>query len=51
MDAYASRRRYRAVFLSDTHLGARNCQAERLLAFLAGLECEALYLVGDIVDG
>ena len=51
MDAYASRRRYRAVFISDLHLGARGCQAERLSAFLAGLECDALYLVGDIVDG
>ena len=51
MDAYAARRSYRAVFISDIHLGARGCQAERLLAFLEGLDCATLYLVGDIVDG
>ncbi len=45
------RRRYRAVFLSDVHLGSRGCQAELLLDFLREVECEQLYLVGDIVDG
>ena len=45
------RRRYRSVFISDVHLGARACRAEALLAFLDGLECERLYLLGDIVDG
>lgn len=47
----AATRRHGAVFISDVHLGARACQAERLLAFLAGLQCERLYLVGDMVDG
>ena len=51
MDAYAYRRRYRAVFISDLHLGARGCQAELLLDFLQTVECEQLYLVGDVVDG
>ena len=51
MDAYAFRRRYRAVFISDLHLGARGCQAELLLDFLQTVECEQLYLVGDVVDG
>ncbi len=46
-----TRRRYRSVFISDVHLGARACRAEALLAFLEGLECERLYLLGDIVDG
>ena len=45
------RRRYRSVFLSDVHLGARACRAEALLAFLDATECERLYLLGDIVDG
>ena len=45
------RRRYRSVFISDVHLGARACRAEALLAFLDGIECERLYLLGDIVDG
>ena len=51
MDACASPRRYRAVFVSDLHLGAPACQAGRLLEFLRGAECDTLYLVGDIVDG
>ena len=44
-------RRYRSVFLSDIHLGARACRADALLAFLEGIDCERLYLLGDIVDG
>jgi UDP-2,3-diacylglucosamine pyrophosphatase LpxH len=42
---------YRTVFISDVHLGAKTCQAERLVAFLRDLEADAIYLVGDIVDG
>ena len=45
------RRRYRSVFISDVHLGTRACRAEALLAFLDGIACERLYLLGDIVDG
>ena len=44
-------RRYRTVFLSDIHLGTRGCQAAILLDFIRGMECESLYLVGDIIDG
>lgn len=40
----------RAIFLSDVHLGTRNCQADKLLAFLREHEAKYLYLVGDIVD-
>ncbi|MDW8478581.1 MAG: UDP-2,3-diacylglucosamine diphosphatase [Xanthomonadales bacterium] len=40
----------RSVFLSDLHLGSPDCQAEYLVDFLARVECERLYLVGDIVD-
>ena len=42
---------YRTVFISDVHLGAKTCQADRLLAFLRDLEADVIYLVGDIVDG
>jgi len=42
--------KYRATFISDTHLGFRGCQAASLLAFLESLETESLYLVGDIID-
>jgi UDP-2,3-diacylglucosamine pyrophosphatase LpxH len=41
----------RAAFISDTHLGTAGCNAEMLLDFLKSVECETLYLVGDIVDG
>jgi UDP-2,3-diacylglucosamine pyrophosphatase LpxH len=44
-------RRYRAVFLSDTHLGTRGCRADFLADFLRALSCDRLYLVGDIIDG
>lgn len=44
-------RRYRTVFVSDVHLGTRGCQAEMLLDFIRHIECDTLYLVGDIVDG
>lgn len=42
--------RQRAVFISDVHLGSRHCHAAELAAFLRGLSCDRLYLVGDIVD-
>lgn len=44
------RNHYRTVWLSDVHLGYRDCRAEFLLDFLARTRCETLYLVGDIVD-
>ena len=42
---------YRSIFLSDVHLGTRQCQAELLLDFLRRSTCDHLFLVGDIVDG
>jgi UDP-2,3-diacylglucosamine pyrophosphatase LpxH len=48
--ATATGQRRRAVFISDVHLGARHCHAAELADFLAGLQCDKLYLVGDIVD-
>jgi len=47
----ASIRRFRALFISDVHLGSRGSQAERLLDFLRHHEADTIYLVGDIVDG
>ncbi len=38
------------MFLSDIHLGTRECQAGELLAFLRSHEMETLYLVGDVID-
>src|SRR5918996_3625496 len=45
-----NRRRYRAVWISDVHLGFRGCSAHLLLDFLHSVECDYLYLVGDIID-
>jgi UDP-2,3-diacylglucosamine pyrophosphatase LpxH len=45
------RLRLRTVWISDLHLGTPGCQALALLQFLRSVECETLYLVGDIVDG
>ncbi len=43
--------RYRAIWISDIHLGTRGCKAEYLLDFLKLNDSEYLYLVGDIIDG
>lgn len=43
-------RHFRAIFISDIHLGTRDCNAGALLDFLRHTESELLYLVGDIVD-
>lgn len=42
--------RYRAIWLSDIHLGFKGCKAEYLLDFLSATESDYLYLVGDIID-
>ena len=44
-------RRFRALFISDTHLGSRGCQAEHLLDFLRAHDADTIYLIGDIIDG
>ena len=44
-------RHYRAIWISDIHLGTSGCKAEFLLDFLRVNESDQLYLVGDIVDG
>ncbi|MDA0823659.1 MAG: UDP-2,3-diacylglucosamine diphosphatase [Proteobacteria bacterium] len=43
-------RKFHTIWISDVHLGFRGCNAEALLAFLKSVECNYLYLVGDIVD-
>jgi len=44
-------RTYRSIFISDVHLGTRDCKAEQLNNFLKHNSCETLYLIGDIIDG
>src|SRR5437879_12616498 len=44
-------RRFRTLFISDVHLGARGSQADRLLDFLKSHAADTIYLVADLVDG
>jgi UDP-2,3-diacylglucosamine pyrophosphatase LpxH len=41
----------RSLWLSDVHLGTKECKAEELLWLLKHVEAETIYLVGDIIDG
>jgi UDP-2,3-diacylglucosamine pyrophosphatase LpxH len=43
--------RVRTVWISDLHLGTPGCQAVALLDFLKQVDCDQLFLVGDIIDG
>ena len=42
-------RHFRALFISDVHLGTRGCKADLLLDFLRYHDADTIYLVGDIV--
>ena len=50
-DATLGLHRYRAIFISDLHLGTRGCRSDFLADFLRRTSSEKLYLVGDIIDG
>ena len=41
---------YRAIFISDIHLGTKRAQTEALLDFLRYTESDQLYVVGDLID-
>ncbi|NJL08249.1 MAG: UDP-2,3-diacylglucosamine diphosphatase [Methylacidiphilales bacterium] len=47
----AESRHYRSLFISDIHLGTKGCQADLLLDFIRHHDADAIYLVGDIIDG
>ena len=44
------KQRYQAVWLSDIHLGSKDCKATYLLDFLHSFDSQYLFLVGDVVD-
>ena len=46
----AKRIRLRSAFISDVHLGSRDCRAAELLHFLESVEVDNLFLVGDMID-
>lgn len=41
---------FKAVWMSDLHIGNRNAKCELAIEFLSKIQCETLYLVGDIFD-
>lgn len=43
--------KYKTIFVSDIHLGTKDCKVDLLNNFLKNNTCEKLYLVGDIIDG
>ncbi|MGL5839730.1 MAG: UDP-2,3-diacylglucosamine diphosphatase [Sphingorhabdus sp.] len=49
--SFKPKARHRTVWISDIHLGTRGCNAEMLVDFLSSIQCDTLYLVGDIIDG
>ena len=42
---------FRTVWISDIHLGTKDCKAESLLLFIKSVNAQKIYLVGDIIDG
>jgi UDP-2,3-diacylglucosamine pyrophosphatase LpxH len=42
--------RYRAIFVSDLHLGTQRAQTSAFLNFLQATDSEYLYIVGDLID-
>jgi UDP-2,3-diacylglucosamine pyrophosphatase LpxH len=40
----------RSVFISDVHLGSKDSRTAELLQFLASVEVDYLFLVGDFID-
>jgi UDP-2,3-diacylglucosamine pyrophosphatase LpxH len=51
MTSISGKNPMKAIFLSDVHLGTKQCKAKELLDFLATVKCDYLFLVGDIIDG
>ena len=50
LDPFKKRSHYHALWLSDVHLGSKDCKAEYLLQLLKQVDTDSLYLVGDIFD-
>ncbi len=42
---------FRTVWISDIHLGTKDCKAKELLEFIKHCRANKIYLVGDIIDG
>ncbi|NIB42018.1 UDP-2,3-diacylglucosamine diphosphatase [Pseudomaricurvus alkylphenolicus] len=44
-------KQHRTLWISDVHLGTKDCKAELLNDFLKHNKADTIYLVGDIIDG
>lgn len=42
--------KYKTIWISDVHLGYKDCRAEFLLDFLNSTDAETLFIVGDFID-
>jgi UDP-2,3-diacylglucosamine pyrophosphatase LpxH len=42
---------FKTVFLSDVHLGTRDCKVDQVNHFIKHTHCDKLVLNGDIIDG
>jgi len=42
--------RFRSIWISDIHLGFKDCKAQFLVDFLESTHSEFLYIVGDFID-
>lgn len=42
---------YKSIFISDLHLGTKNCKVNEIHSFLSNNKSDNLFLVGDIIDG
>jgi UDP-2,3-diacylglucosamine pyrophosphatase LpxH len=42
--------KYKSLFVSDIHLGTKQCQVQYLLKFIHDNEFENVFLIGDIID-
>lgn len=49
--SFSPKQKFRTIWISDIHLGTPGCNAALLLDFLHSVECDTLYLTGDIIDG
>jgi UDP-2,3-diacylglucosamine pyrophosphatase LpxH len=47
---HRQRTHYKSIFISDLHLGFRGAKTTNLLSFLKSVECDQLFLVGDVFD-
>jgi putative phosphoesterase len=43
--------KYRALFISDIHIGTGRSQVDKAVDFICDKEFDYIYLVGDIIDG